>query len=372
MNDLVVVELSEDLEKIAAANSYSGATGEWLGVLNDGELVAQSDHKMIVLMVDGRLVAMHQVSVPDLADAKLIKILPGLVSEKLAINAQENQFSLAGQYGTEAGWRTVCAIEKKSLATLLDRANALGIRPDIVVPDFMLMEQPGHGCRMIALPDRYVVRTASGEGFSGEQNIVDTIIGGADDVQSVKPDNWRRNFGKTATLGGNFLHGKFAKKANWAANFVWWKRAIYLVFSTAILYTSLYYYNAVQNFQSIEKLYAESESLFRAALPDEPRIVNMEAQLRRAVIARQQNGGGEFFALFAPAVQAIMADKNASIETARYEEDDSELLLTVSFSSFAEAAKFNDFLSSKGMQVEEGSSRQEAGRIFADLRVRRQ
>lgn len=372
MNDLVVVELSEDMEKIAAVNAYSGATGEWLNVLSEEEFAAAKQHKIVALVIDGRLTAMHRVSVPDLDDAKLIKILPGLMSEKLATNAQENQFSLAGRFGAEDRTRTVCVVEKETLSILLDRANALGIQPDIVVPDFMLLPPPESGSSMLALPDRYVVRIATGEGFSGEENIVEAIVAETGDSQSMDPAEWRKTFGRSVTLGGNFLHGKFGKKANWVAGLVWWKRAAYLALTAIVIFMVFYYYKAVQNYQSADILYAESESLFRTALPDEPRIVNMETQLRRAVVAQQQNGGGEFFALFAPAVQAIMADNSASIETVRYDKNDSELLLTVSFSSFAEAGKYNDFLSTLGMQVEEGSSRQEGGRIYADLRVRRQ
>ena len=371
MSDVIVVELTEDLEKIASANSYSGTTGEWLGAVDENQVAAGSENRTFVLVVDGRLAAMHRASTPDLDEVKLYKILPGLMDEKIATSAQTNQFALAGEYESETGSRAVCVIEKKTLARLLTQANALGFNPDIVVPDFVLLPPPGHGYSMVALSGRYVVRAASGDGFSGEKNIVDAIIADAGDVQKIDPVQWQKNLGKIAAMGGNFLNGDFARKSNWVAGLFWWKRSIYLSLFVTVIFTSLYYYNAVQNYQSAERLYSESEKLFREALPDEPRIVNMEAQLRRAVTAQRQTGGGEFFILLSTVVQAVESDTTASLETLRYDENDNELLLSISFPSFAETAKFNELLSAAGMQVTEGSSRQEGGRVFADLRVRR-
>lgn len=371
MNDLIVVELDQNLEKIVAANLYSGATGEWLLDVKTDELQSVSEHKTVVLMLDGRIATMHQIPVPNLDDAKLLKILPGLMDEKIATSAQQNQFALVGQYNPETGSRAVCVIGKEILATVLSRVTALGINPDFAVPDFVLLGPPEQGACVVALPDRYVVRAADGNGFAGEKNIIDAVIGEAQDTEIISVADWRARLGQATGLGGNFLHGDFAQRASWLAGFLFWKRPFYLAALVAMVFISLYYYNAVQNYQSAEALYAKSETLFRAALPDEPRIVNMEVQLRRAMVAQRQAGGGEFLTLFASAVQAVEADPTASIETVRYDENDGELLLTVSFTSFAETTKFNAFLASAGMQVTEGSSRQESGRVFADLRVRR-
>lgn len=371
MSDLIVVELTEDLEQIAAVNSYSGATGEWLGAVNENQISAGSENRTVVLVIDGRLAAMQRVPVPDLDEAKLHKILPGLMDEKIATGAQENQFALVGAYDNETGSRAICTIEKRTLAKLLARANALGFNPDIVVPDFVLLTQPEHGYNMVVLNGRYVVRAANGDGFAGEKNIVDAVVVDAGDVEKIDSVHWQKTLVQVAAVGGNFLHGAFAKKANWVAGLFWWKRPIYLALSAMFIFTILYYYNAVQNYQSAEKLYAKSENLFREALPDEPRIVNMEAQLRRAVTAQRQTGGGEFFVLVGAVVQAVESDTTASLETLRYDESDNELLLSVSFPSFAETTKFNERLSAAGMHVTEGSSRQEGGRVFADLRVQR-
>lgn len=371
MNDLIIVQLTENQKGIAAANSYSGESGAWLNAVSADELSMASENKTVVLMLDGRLAVMQQMTVPDLEDAKLLKILPGLMDEKIATSGQHNQFAFVGGYNSSAQSRGVCVIEKETLTEILRQASLLGIIPDVVVPDFALLEAPEAGARVVALDGRYVVRIENGNGFAAEKNIAEAIIGGLAKAEIIKPSDWYKDLAHGVDLSCNFLHGEYARKANWVSGLIWWKRSLYLAFAAVITYYSLYYYNAVQNYQSAEKLYTESENLFRDALPNEPRIVNIEAQLRRAVSAQLQTDGGEFFGLFAIAAQAVRADPTAAIETVRYDESDSELLLTISFPSYAETAKFNEILSSAGLQVSEGSSRQEGGRVYADLQVRR-
>lgn len=370
MNDFIIVELTENQKEIATANSYSGATGAWLCAVSPNDFAAASQDKTVVLVVDGRLSVMHQIGVPDFGDAKLLKILPALMDEKTATSGQQNQFALVGDYNPSTQSRAVCVIEKDTLTKVIGKAAELGVIPDVAIPDFAMLEAPKIGARVVAMGGRYVVRTEDGDGFTGEKNIVEAIIGDVDKAEIIEVADWQKQGGSAVGVSGNFLHGEFARKANWINGLIWWKRAAYLAVAVIFLYTILFYYIAVQNYQSTEELYAESESLFKAALPDEPRIVNMEAQLRRALIAQQQTGGGEFFALFSIAAQAIEADPTAAMETVRYDEGDNELLLTVSFPSFTETTKFNEALSGAGLLVTEGSSRQEGGRVYADLRIR--
>ncbi len=371
MNDLVVVEVAASLETFVSVNVFSSASSAWHEAVHENDLAALCQNKTVVMVIDGRFAALHQVLMPDLDDAKLLKILPGLMEEKIATGAQKNQFALVGKYNAESGSRSVCVIEKMTLSKILDQASQLGVQPDFVMPDFVLLEPPEEGYRAVLLRDRYVVRQAGGGGFSGEQNMVEMIAGEAIVGENITPTEWLVLAAQAANLGGNFLQGDYARKSNWIAGLVLWKRASYLTVFAAILFAALSYYSASENYRKAENLYAESESLFRAALPDEPRIVNIEAQLRRAALAQQQKDGGEFFALVAVVVQAVEAEPTASLESVRYAQNDSELLLNVSFLSFAETANFNAFLVQAGMRVTEGSSRQESGRVNAELRVGR-
>ena len=372
MRDLVVVEMAAGLEAIVSACSFDVVNRSWQVIAQENDLAATCQNKTVIMIVDGRSAALHQVQMPNLDDAKLLKILPGLVDEKIATSAQKNQFALVGKYNAETGSRSVCAIEKATLSRILALASRLGINPDFVVPDFVLLEPPEENYSILNLGDRYVVRGADGSGFSGEKNIVDMVAGDAVVAKKIPHTDWLELAARAATAGGNFLQGDYARKSNWVAELIWWKRASYLAVFAAVLFAVFSYYSASENYRKAENLYAEAENLFRAVLPEENRIVNIEAQLRRAALAQQQKGGGEFFALAAVVVEAVEADPTASLESVRYAQDDSELLLNVSFPSFAETAKFNAFLVQAGMQVTEGSSRQEGGRVYAELRVGRQ
>ncbi len=371
MSELVVIEIAEDVAAPLSANLFSEG-GDWQCVLGENTLAAACATRKVAVVVDGRVAALHLAAMPALDDAKLVKVLPGLMDEKIATNVLDNQFALLDKRDPETGVRPVAVIEKKVLNKILDRLAGLGVNPDIVTPDFALLVRSASGTEVVPLPDRFVVRTADGSGFTGERNLVEMLLPESASTASVTSDDWRKMLSRAVDSTGNFMHGEYAQKASWMAALVWWKRAAYLALFASALYGTLSFYGAAENFSRAEKLYGESEQIFRASLPDVRRIVNMEAQMRRAFLARGQEGGGEFFALVAVVVKAIESDATASLESVRYDQNDGALLLSVSFPSFDEAAKFNDVLRREGMQLNEGNSRQEGGRIFAEIQVRRQ
>lgn len=371
MSELVVIEIAEDVTAPLSANLFSEG-GDWQRVLDENTLADACVTRRVAVVVDGRLAALHLAAMPALDDAKLVKVLPGLMDDKIATNIQDNQFALLDKRDPETGLRPVAVIEKKVLNKILGRLAELGVNPDIVTSDFALLARCASGTKVVALPDRFVVRNADGSGFSGEKNLVEMLISDPLSAEPIALSEWRQLLSQSADLTGNFLHSEYTQKISWVAALVWWKRAAYLALFAVALYGTLSFYGASENFSRAEKLYSDSEQIFRASLPGVQRIVNMEAQMRRAVLARGQEGGGEFFALVAVVVKAIEADATASLESLRYDQSDGALLLSVSFPSFAETAKFNDVLRREGMQLSEGSSRQEGGRIFAEIQVRRQ
>ncbi len=371
MSELVVIEIVEDVTAPLLANLFS-ESGDWQRVLDENALADACTARKVVIVVDGRLTALHLAAMPALDDAKLVKVLPGLMDDKVATNIQDNQFALLDKRDPETGMRPVAVIEKKILNKILERLAELNVNPDMVTSDFALLARPASGAKIVALHDRFVVRNADGSGLAGEKNLVEKLISEPLKAEPVAPSEWQQLLSQSADLTGNFLHSEYAQKNSWMAALVWWKRAAYLALFASALYGTLSFYEASENFSRAEKLYGESEQIFRTSLPDVQRIVNMEAQMRRAVLVRDQEGGGEFFALVAVVVKAIESDTTASLESLRYDQSDGALLLSVSFLSFAETAKFNDVLRREGMRINEGSSCQEGGRIFAEIQVRRQ
>ena len=141
---------------------------------------------------------------------------------------------------------------------------------------------------------------------------------------------------------------------------------------TLVVIASTIWFEAAENYRKADQYYAGAELVFRQALPNEPRIVNMDAQLRRALAGKRQQGGGEFFYLSGFVISAIESSEQTLLETMRYDQERGELSLDVSFASFADSTSFKQALEQAGVSVTEGSSRQEGERVFSELRVRRQ
>lgn len=330
---------------------------------------AQSDNAQadIVAVLDGRNIACHAVQLPQVDDAKALKILPAVVDAKLAIADDKLHMALLSAQRSEDGERLVGVVSSDAMQKLRNLMANAGLSFGRAVPDYMLLDAAEDAQQVCEHDDRIVVRRPDGSGFAFDKSEADWMLANAE-TQSVA---WRTALTQLRSVECNLMQGSFAPRTNWRTTFLWWRRAAILAALVGVLIVGSQWYGASQNYRQADLIYAAAEQAFRDALPDEPRIINMDAQLRRAIAARGQQGGGEFFALSNVVIQVMETSEQTLLETLRYEQSDGELSLDVSFSSFAESSNFKRQLEEAGVFVTEGSSRQEGGRVLSEIRVRR-
>ncbi|MBO6506177.1 MAG: hypothetical protein JJ850_06185 [Kordiimonadaceae bacterium] len=320
----------------------------------------------VVAILDGRAVVSHNIQLPNVDDAKAVKILPAVIDDKLALAGGENHLALLSAASGD-GERLVGVVSNESMQALRTLLNRVGINAGRAIPDYLLLETKPDLEQVCALDDRVLVRRPDGSGYAIDKSEADWILGKVDAL----PLDWSAALANYFTGGGNLLQGLYAPRTNWRTTFLWWRRAAILASLAVVMAVMSFWYGASQNYKQADQLYLAAEQAFRNALPDEPRIINMDAQLRRAIASRGQRGGGEFFTLSTVVMQVVENNEQTVLETLRYEQADSELALDVSFSSFADSSNFKQQLEAAGMQVSEGSSRQEGGRVLSEIRVRR-
>lgn len=353
--------------------TFDAVTQVWLATANGIEASSmdalESDHTQpdVIAVLDGRAVACHNIQMPDVDDAKALKILPAVVDDKLAIADEKQHLALLSAQGLEAGERLVGVVSVDAMQRLRGLFAELGVTVSRAVPDYELLAVDMEAEQVCELQDRVVVRRPDGSGYAIDVSDADWMLANIN-PQAV---DWSGALSKAATVTSNLLQGAFAPRTNWRTTFLWWRRATVLASLVTVLAAALLWYGASENYRQADVMYAAAEQAFRDALPDEPRIVNMDAQLRRAIASRGQQGGGEFFALSNVVMQVVENSQQTVLETLRYEQSDGELALDVSFSSFAESSNFKRQLEAAGMRVDEGSSRQEGGRVLSEIRVRR-
>ncbi len=364
MSATYFIEVNEDFDAIS---------GIWLKTENGVEAISldkvQSDDTQaeVVAVLDGRAIACHNIQMPQVDDAKAQKILPAVVDDKLAIADDKHHLALLSAENLEGSERLVAVASFDAMQKLRNLFVDAGIPATRAVPDYMLLGVGEQAQQVCELDDRTLVRRPDGSGYAVDKSEADWMLANAD-TQSV---SWQSVLMQLSSIESNLFQGAFAPRTNWRTTFLWWRRAAILVALVGVLAVASIWYGASQNYRQADLMYAAAEQAFREALPDEPRIINMDAQLRRAIASRGQRGGGEFFALSNIVMQVVESSNQTLLETLRYEQTDGELALDVSFSSFAESSNFKRRLEDAGMSVIEGSSRQEGGRVLSEIRVRR-
>lgn len=330
---------------------------------------AQSDQGQtpIVAILDGRVVACHNVQLPQVDDAKALKILPAVIDDKLAMSGEKQHIALLDERDEDESDRLVGVVAFDAMSQLRGLFAQLGLTVTSAIPDYMVLPVAADHEHTCELEGRTLVRRMDRSGYTID-------AGDAEWMQSEvgqKSVNWQEMLAAANPIMPNLLQGVFAPRTDLRTTFLWWRRASILVTLLFILAVVSMWYGASENIRRADAAYAAAEQAFREALPDEPRIINMDAQLRRAIGSRGQQGGGEFFALSNVVMQVVNNNEQTLLETLRYEQSDGELALDVSFSSFAESSSFKRELEQAGMAVTEGSSRQEGGRVLSEIRVRR-
>ncbi len=369
MSDLIVIELCADAERI-----------EHVGLLQHGETVwfTHADFKAraeagadAVVVLHGSLVASHNVVLPDFADAKLLKILPGVMEDKLSLAGETRHFALIGERDPETGTRLVGVIDAEVMKKVMAQTKELKLNLQAVVPDYMLVEKHDESPVAWQIGDFVRARLTDGTGFCAEAELAGVMLPDTVAVEPVSFAKWQQALESAATINANLLQGSYAPRGDLLAGLVWFKRTAILFAAFVLVWVGGLLLTASNNNQRADALYQDAEAVFREALPDVPRIVNMEAQMRRAVVDARQQGGGEFFALSQMIFRAVEDNQETMLESLRYDNENSSVALSVSFASFAESERFKDHLLRAGARVTEGSSRQESARVFSDILVER-
>lgn len=369
MSDSLVIEVNEDATAVVAATAFE-ADGSSRAVPPDALDNIEPTQKVSVVL-DGRSVAAYAIELPDVDDAKARKILPAVFDEKIAALDEACHLSLFGARHAETGTRTVGVVARRVMDNVSNLMADHGLKADLVLPDYMLLETPhGHPVQLTQ-NSRCLVRMPDGSGYALEADAA-AFLAGDLAPRTATEQSWIELIRPLSDGSVNMLQGDFAPRTSLRVSLLWWRRAAVLALLALLIAGGNSWYGAHENFRLAERYYEGAEDVFREALPNEPRIVNMEAQLRRALAGRRQQGGSEFFVLASFVMDAIEESEQTLLETLRYDHTNGEVSLDVSFATFADSTEFKRSLERAGMRVSEGSSRQESGRVYTEIRLGRQ
>lgn len=112
----------------------------------------------VVAVLPGSLATVHRVELPGLTD-KQARAAARLVVAEASLSPIDALHVAIG--GDDDGWRTVVAVERDVMASMLTVLAEDGIDPDAIVPATLLVARPEDGAVRGRVGDEMVVRTAA-------------------------------------------------------------------------------------------------------------------------------------------------------------------------------------------------------------------
>jgi type II secretion system protein L len=280
------------------------------------------------------------VQAPPRGRAEWLKGLPYHFEELCAGDVERMHFAFAGDSN---GRGHVLATEQTVLQHALGQAQALGFDPDWIVADALLMD-PGVAGRVLVLPKRVLFHFAGGLAGACERPLFPALLAAAGGA----PGAAVHQLGATNVpgLGGkpldseaalllpgfrpqlpNLRSGVYARRVRGVARQPQLRLAAGLAVAALLVHLLTLGGAIYRDSQRLANIDGEIESLFRASLGEEARLVDALAQLESAARARGGASGTDFIGLLRAAAPVLATETRLRLTGMEYRDGSLELAL---------------------------------------------
>ncbi|MET0270385.1 MAG: type II secretion system protein GspL, partial [Sphingomonas sp.] len=309
----------------------------------------------IVLIVPGEDVVIHWIELPSLAPAQAIAAARLMAGEVSAAPAERLHVAL-GQPGGTA--RAMALVAPERMAAWLLQAQALGLDPDAVLPEPMLLLPPEEGVVRWARDGLHLLRGRT-VALAAEPALAALVT----ETPAEAIDDAAVEAGLGAVLAAPALdlrQGPFARRRRWRTDWALVRRLAVLgglillaILAVQIVLIVKYSLAADQAEQAVA-------GVARSALPRVATIGDPPAQLAGRLAALRGAGAG--FSASAAAVFAAVRD-TANVELSALSFDEQGVLrLTATAADPADLAARARRIEAGGFAVEAGDARPGGGR----------
>ncbi|MEY4879214.1 MAG: type secretion system protein [Pseudomonadota bacterium] len=186
------------------------------GVLGRGIVTPGDDTNNLpsILVVPGTDILARWIELPDCTPAQAHAAAAIMLEDSLGAPRGTTHIALGAN---EGGRRMVCAVDKVRMRSWLDAAAALGITPEAIVPDYLLLPQQSETALALAMGDHVAVR-GDDFAFSAEADLASLLLGArAVRWMDGSEDRDRLLSEGAGALSFNLLQQDFAPKVSWSA-----------------------------------------------------------------------------------------------------------------------------------------------------------
>jgi general secretion pathway protein L len=167
----------------------AGPDGEALGNVNHGRLAAaaaQAAERKIVVLLPGMETVINAADIPVRGTSRQLQVAPYALEEQLADDIGQMHFAVGAR--REDGKIPVAAISLSVFQEWMDKLGEVGIQPYAVYSELQgLPDIPGAITAMVE-PGKIMIRLPTGESFSVDPVMLDTVLGTAGKVKNSDPE----------------------------------------------------------------------------------------------------------------------------------------------------------------------------------------
>lgn len=319
--------------------------------------------EVVVLIVPGVDVLLHWVDLPSLAPAQALAAARLLAADVSATPVDRLHVVLGGASAGSA--RCMAVADAEVVARWIGAAQALGLDPDHILPEPLLILPPEEGARRWEKGGLHLVRGGR-IALAAEPALAALAVEGV--AEAIDGDDVERGLGEAlAAMPVDLRQGSFTKRRRWRVDGALVRRLAMiaggiLVATLLIQAVLILRYNL-----DAERLDREAEAVALRALPRGGHLANPSAQLAER-LAELRGGGLGFSATAGLFIGAVRDTPNIEVGSLAFDRAGS-LRATVLASNAADLGALERRIEGRGLAVDSGEVRSGGGRQIMEMVV---
>ncbi|ABI69976.1 type II secretion system protein GspL [Shewanella frigidimarina] len=369
------------------------ASGELSDAASLSTLAERAGNRPVDVLVPAANMTLTQIMLPEKGQRQALKALPYMLEESLATNVDNMHFVVGPREGEQLN---VAAVAHEQMQIWLEWLHHAGLKVKRIVPDCLAL--PLEQCRWAAMSvgSEYLIRTSEGSGVSmpkawsafalpklliaakPNDNESISVASYSDDIvfEGVDINNKPLDLPMMVLAKGilnapiNLLSGIYKPKHEYSKQLLTWKNAAIVVMIAIVLALANKGIAIHQLNNQTTELQAQSEMIFKQAVPGVNRIVNMRSQMGSELRSMQGQGGGAvFFEMLDGLKPAFSKVPELKPNTLRYEANRNELRMQVTAKTYGQIDTFKELVS-KDYLLEGGAMNSSEESVTSTLTLR--
>ncbi|MEM8695335.1 MAG: type II secretion system protein GspL [Pseudomonadota bacterium] len=356
---------------------FLGGEPGWMRVVDDGGIVRDvgydslpqpdpdaDDPDVVLLVVPGNDVALHWAEMPAALSTAQAMAAGRIMAGEVSAEPLDGLHVATGQAdGADERW--LALVTRIQMTDWLAQAAALGLDPDIVIPEPLLLAPPKSGVRTFRRAGMDIVRGPT-RAFAAEPELAAMLIA-EEPIEPLTVEHFDREIADVlADVPLNLRQGDFAKRRRWKIDARYAKRMALLA-ATILLVTLLIQLTMIARYSfAADALERQAVERARDAIPGSIDVVDPEGQLRDRLYGL---GGGPGYGELASAAFAAARDTAGVELQAMIYDTNNTLQLIAAAPGEPELAALQQRMIASGLMVTPGAVRDGGGRRIGEFTV---